>query len=72
MPDPTLRFFRDSGEACNTARTLTDLAEPLLDGAEPEAALPLIDEALAALGRENAANHVAFLRGLRERCVTPE
>lgn len=67
-----LRFFRDSGEAYNTARTLTDLAETLLDGGEPEAALPLIDEALAALGRENAAYHVARLRVLRERCTAPE
>ncbi|MFI6010899.1 tetratricopeptide repeat protein [Streptomyces sp. NPDC051243] len=66
-----LRFFRYSGEAYNTARTLTDLAETLLDGGESDAALPLIDEALAALGRENAAYHVARLRVLRERCVTP-
>lgn len=67
-----LCFFRDTGEAYNTARTLTDLAETLLDGGESDAALPLIDEALAALGRENAAYHVARLRVLRERCVTPE
>ncbi|MFE6622572.1 tetratricopeptide repeat protein [Streptomyces sp. NPDC057740] len=67
-----LRFFRDTGEAYNTARTLTDLAETLLDGGESQAALPLIDEALAALGRENAAYHVAHLRVLRERCVTPQ
>ncbi|MGW6911217.1 tetratricopeptide repeat protein [Streptomyces sp. NPDC054940] len=67
-----LRFFRETGEAYNTARTLTDLAETLLDGGESDAALPLIDEALAALGRENAAYHVARLRELRERCVTPE
>ncbi|SDN32729.1 hypothetical protein SAMN04487981_104450 [Streptomyces sp. cf386] len=67
-----LGFFRDTGEAYNTARTLTDLAETLLDGGESDAALPLIDEALAALRRENAAYHVARLRVLRERCVTPE
>ena len=67
-----LRFFRDSGEAYNTARTLTDLAETRLDGDEPDAALPLIDEALGALARENAEYHVARLRVLRERCVTPE
>lgn len=67
-----LRFFRDIGEAYNTARTLTDLAETFLDGGESDAALPLIDEALAALGRENAAYHVARLRVLRERCVTLE
>ncbi|MDO0938024.1 tetratricopeptide repeat protein [Streptomyces sp. DG2A-72] len=67
-----LRFFRDSGEAYNSARTLTDLAETRLDGDEFDAALPLIEEALAALEGENAAYHVAHLRGLRERCVTPE
>ncbi|WP_328352434.1 hypothetical protein OG800_09230 [Streptomyces sp. NBC_00445] len=67
-----LRFFRDSGEAYNTARTLTDLAETRLDGDEFEAALPLIEEVLAALEGENAAYHVAHLRGLRERCVTPQ
>lgn len=67
-----LRFFRDSGEAYNAARTLTDLAETHLDGGATETALPLIDEALAALARENAGYHVAWLRVLRERCVSPE
>ncbi|MCW8383070.1 tetratricopeptide repeat protein [Streptomyces justiciae] len=70
--DRALRFFRDSGEAYNSARTLTDLAETRLDGGDTGAALPLIDEALAALARENAEYHVARLRVLRERCVTPE
>lgn len=67
-----LRFFRDTGEAYNTARALTDLAETHLDGDEPHTARPLIDEALTALGRENAEYQVAWLRVLRERCVTPE
>ncbi|MER7402728.1 tetratricopeptide repeat protein [Streptomyces sp. NPDC000070] len=70
-----LGFFRSGGsggEAYNAARALTDLAETHLDGGAPEAALPLIDEALAALARENATYHVAHLRALRERCVTPE
>ncbi|WP_030936564.1 tetratricopeptide repeat protein [Streptomyces sp. NRRL S-646] len=70
--DRALRFFRDTGEAYNTARTLTDLAETHLDGGESETARPLIDEALTALGRENAEYQVAWLRVLRERCVTPE
>ncbi len=66
-----LRFFRSSGEAYNTARVLTDLAETHLDDGARESALPLVDEALAALARENAAYHVARLEALRERCVSP-
>ncbi|MFV0132672.1 tetratricopeptide repeat protein [Streptomyces sp. HMX87] len=66
-----LGFFRSVGEAYNTARTLTDLAETHLDGGARDTALPLIDEALAALGRENAVYHVARLQVLRERCVSP-
>ncbi|WP_371663766.1 tetratricopeptide repeat protein [Streptomyces sp. NBC_00280] len=65
-----LRFFRDSGEAYNTARTLTDLAETHLDGAESTAALALVDAAIEALGQENAVYHLAHLRILRERCVS--
>ncbi|WP_405889006.1 tetratricopeptide repeat protein [Streptomyces sp. NBC_01136] len=64
-----LRFFRESGEAYNTARTLTDLAETHLDGGEFAAALPLVDEAIAALAREKAAYQLAHLRTLRERCL---
>jgi hypothetical protein len=67
-----LAFFRAGGEAYNTARTLTDLAETHLDGGAADAALPLIDEALAALARENAEYHLAGLRALRERCVRGE
>lgn len=65
-----LRFFRASGEAYNTARTLTDLAETHLDDAEFTAALPLVDEAIASLGQENAGYHLTHLRRLRERCVS--
>ncbi|MFF1676310.1 tetratricopeptide repeat protein [Streptomyces sp. NPDC058256] len=65
-----LRFFRESCEAYNTARALTDLAETRLDGGEFARALPLIDEAVAALSKENAAYHLAHLRSLRERCVS--
>jgi tetratricopeptide (TPR) repeat protein len=64
-----LAFFRESGEAYNTARTLTDLAETRLDGEEFTEALPLIDEAIAALAEEKAEYHLAYLRVLRERCV---
>ncbi|MBO0512669.1 tetratricopeptide repeat protein [Streptomyces beijiangensis] len=65
-----LSRFRGAGEAYNTARTLTDLAEVRLDAGEAEAALPLIDEAEAALAQERAEPHLAVLRDLRSRCVT--
>jgi tetratricopeptide (TPR) repeat protein len=65
-----LGYFRESGEAYNTARALTDLAETRLDGAEFTAALPLIDEAVAALAKEKAEYQLAHLRTLRERCVS--
>jgi tetratricopeptide (TPR) repeat protein len=64
-----LRFFRESGEAYNTARALTDLAETRLDGDEFAEALPLIDEAVAALAKEQAEYQLAHLRTLRERCL---
>ncbi|MEU7178426.1 MULTISPECIES: tetratricopeptide repeat protein [Streptomyces] len=64
-----LRFFRDSAEPYNTARTLTDLAETHLDAGDPAAALPLIDEAAALLQEEGAAFPLGLLRALRERCV---
>lgn len=64
-----LAFFRESGEAYNRARTLTDLAETRLDGEEFAQALPLVDEAIAALTPEKAEYHLAYLRVLRERCV---
>ncbi|MFE9294163.1 tetratricopeptide repeat protein [Streptomyces niveus] len=64
-----LRFFRDTREAYNTARTLTDLAETSLDSGDPAGALPLIDEAVTALAAERASYHLAHLRALRETCL---
>ncbi|WP_245654333.1 tetratricopeptide repeat protein [Streptomyces violens] len=64
-----LGFFRDSGEAYNAARTLTDLAETYHLAGRPADALPLIDEAVAALADEQAQYHLGHLRALRERCV---
>jgi tetratricopeptide (TPR) repeat protein len=63
-----LAFFRAGGEAYNTARTLTDLAETRLTGGEFTAAGALIDEATAALRDEKAEQHLAYLHSLRERC----
>ncbi|PVE11864.1 tetratricopeptide repeat protein [Streptomyces scopuliridis] len=69
--DIALVFFRDTArEAYNTARTLTDLAETYLAEGDPQSALPLIDEAAAALDAEKAAHHLAHLRALRERCLS--
>ncbi|MFH8364080.1 tetratricopeptide repeat protein [Streptomyces anulatus] len=67
-----LAAFRANGEAYNTARALTDLAEILLAGEEPTAALPLTDEAIRILSEENADQHVEYLRRLRERCSGPQ
>ncbi|WP_405975030.1 tetratricopeptide repeat protein [Streptomyces sp. NBC_00988] len=66
--DRALAFFRASGEAYNTARTLTDLAETRLNSDEFTAARALIDEATAALRDEKAEQHLEYLRSLRERC----
>ncbi|MFE1823299.1 tetratricopeptide repeat protein [Streptomyces anulatus] len=66
-----LAAFRANGEAYNTARALTDLAEILLAAEEPAAALPLTDEAIRILSEENADQHVEYLRRLRERCTGP-
>ncbi|MEU6045864.1 tetratricopeptide repeat protein [Streptomyces griseus] len=60
-----LEAFRAEGEAYNTARALTDLAEILLVRDERTAALPLIDEAIRVLTEENADQHVEYLRRLR-------
>jgi len=65
-----LEFFRDSGDTYNSARTLTDLAETILDDGDGAGALPLIDEAIAALTTEGAEYHLAYLRSLRQRCVS--
>ncbi|MEV5261648.1 tetratricopeptide repeat protein [Streptomyces anulatus] len=67
-----LAVFRANGEAYNTARALTDLAEILLAAEEPAAALPLTDEAIRILSEENADQHVEYLRRLRERCSGPQ
>ncbi|MEU8887872.1 tetratricopeptide repeat protein [Streptomyces sp. NPDC048442] len=73
-----LRYFRTSTDAYNTARTLTDLARSYVDGtrraspAEKAAALPLVDEALTVLEGEQADYHLAYLRRLRDLCVSPE
>lgn len=64
-----LRFFRDSGDTYNTARTLTDLAETSLADDDPAGALPLIEEAVAALATERAGYHLAYLGSLRQRCT---
>ncbi len=66
-----LAFFRANSEAYNTARALTDLSEVLLAREEPDAALPLIDEAIRILSEENADQHVEHLRRLRDRCSGP-
>ncbi|MEV7423535.1 tetratricopeptide repeat protein [Streptomyces sp. NPDC091212] len=68
--DAALRYFRAEGEAYNTARTLTDLAETHLAEGDPAGALPLIDEATATLDEERAAYHLVHLRALRERCLS--
>lgn len=62
-----LAFFRE-GEAYNTARTLTDLAETRLNEGEFTGARALIDEAATVLRDENAEQHLSYLRLLRERC----
>ncbi|MET9508610.1 tetratricopeptide repeat protein [Streptomyces flavidovirens] len=65
-----LRFFRERGEAYNTARVLTDLAETCLDAQDHAAALPLVEEAIAKLAGERAEYHLAYLRAMRERCLS--
>ncbi|AJT66990.3 hypothetical protein T261_5364 [Streptomyces lydicus] len=63
-----LRFFRDSAEAYNTARTLTDLAETHLDAGDPAAARPPLEEAISLLRDEGAGFHLSHLEALRRRC----
>nr|BEK67255.1 XRE family transcriptional regulator [Kitasatospora purpeofusca] len=62
-------FFRESGERYNTARVLTDLAELHLDAADRSGALPLVEEAVALLSKENATVHLTYLAGLRAQCL---
>ncbi|MFE9407837.1 tetratricopeptide repeat protein [Streptomyces sp. NPDC006704] len=66
--ESALSFFRATHEAYNTARTLTDLAETLEASGRPAEALPLIEEATAALANEQAHYPLVHLRALRERC----
>jgi tetratricopeptide (TPR) repeat protein len=65
-----LTAFRENGDAYNTARALTDLAEVETAAGQHAAALPLIDEAIATLTVERAEYHVTRLRVLREECVS--
>ncbi|MFF4182672.1 tetratricopeptide repeat protein [Streptomyces sp. NPDC001691] len=67
--ESALAFFRGTHEPYNTARTLTDLAETFEAGGRVSDALPLIDEAIAALANEQAHYHLIHLRALRERCA---
>uniref|UniRef100_A0AAU2UYN9 Tetratricopeptide repeat protein n=1 Tax=Streptomyces sp. NBC_00003 TaxID=2903608 RepID=A0AAU2UYN9_9ACTN len=67
--ESALAFFRGTQEAYNTARTLTDLAETFEASGRAADALPLIDEAIAALANEQAQYQLIHLRGLRERCA---
>lgn len=70
-----LATFRAIDDVYNAARTLTDIAETQLKAGAPEAALPLIDEALPLLAAEGAVPHVRYLRTLRDQCtgdLTPE
>ncbi|MEW2166055.1 AAA family ATPase [Streptomyces sp. NPDC007084] len=60
-------FFREQGEAYNTARVLTDLAETLHDGGENRQALAHISEAEHLL-TPAAAPHLEYLGDLRRRC----
>ncbi|MFF4949728.1 tetratricopeptide repeat protein [Streptomyces chattanoogensis] len=66
-----LQFFRDSAEAYNTARTLTDLAETHLDAGDPAAARPPVEEAISLLRAEGAGFHLSHLEALRRRCEAP-
>ncbi len=70
--ESALAFFRDTHEAYNTARTLTDLAETYEASGRATAALPLIDEAIASLTNEQAHHHLIHLRALHERCLAGE
>ncbi|MFI6649416.1 tetratricopeptide repeat protein [Streptomyces sp. NPDC050529] len=70
--ETALRYFRGHGDTYNTARTLTDLAETHLDMSETGAARPLIEEAIMTLDGQSAEYHVAYLRGMRERCTAEE
>jgi tetratricopeptide (TPR) repeat protein len=60
-------FFKEQGEAYNTARVLTDLAETLHEAGENSQALERIAEAERLL-TPAAAPHHQYLTDLRDRC----
>ncbi|MFE6666182.1 tetratricopeptide repeat protein [Streptomyces sp. NPDC057697] len=68
--EAALRYFRTSGDAYNTARTLTDLAGTWLDEEDTGAALPLIEAAITTLDGQNAEYQLRILRRMREDCGT--
>ncbi|MCS0637488.1 tetratricopeptide repeat protein [Streptomyces sp. LP05-1] len=61
--------FGELGDAYNTARALTDLAETHAEAGDPAAALAAIDRAVPVLEAERATYALDHLRGLRARCV---
>ncbi|GAA2423086.1 hypothetical protein GCM10010433_23730 [Streptomyces pulveraceus] len=66
--ESALRYFRSSGDAYNTARTLTDLAGTWLDEEDTGAALPLVEAAITTLDGQKAEYQVRILRRMREGC----
>ncbi|MFG3530306.1 tetratricopeptide repeat protein [Streptomyces sp. NPDC047917] len=58
-----------SGDAYNTARALTGLAEIWLDEENTGAALPLIEKAITKLDEQNAEYELLYLRHMRETCI---
>lgn len=66
-----LGFFRESGDTYNAARTLTDLADVSVDVGDTDTARPLIEDASTSLTAEGAKYHLAYLRSLRQRCISP-
>ncbi|MFW6692880.1 tetratricopeptide repeat protein [Streptomyces sp. MAR4 CNX-425] len=63
--------FEVIGDDYNRARALTDLADTHELAGAPAAALPLIDQAIALLGAQEATYPLAFARSVRARCVMP-
>ncbi|MFJ5923048.1 tetratricopeptide repeat protein [Kitasatospora sp. NPDC092948] len=64
----SVEFFRGTGEAYNTARALTDLAQTLVDQGNGPQALPLLDEAEALLARGGAVFQLMPITVLRTLC----
>ncbi|OKJ11804.1 tetratricopeptide repeat protein [Kitasatospora sp. CB01950] len=65
-------YFRGTGEAYNTARALTDLAQTLVDQGHGPQALPLLDEAGVLLERGGAVFHLMPIAVLRSLCVNED